>query len=134
MISALHSRLSTSKSAHEKLARLRLDILAQAAHISDCLLSLEGEREHLSMAIEQRKRLLSPVRRLPSEILSHIFSLTVIFPLPTKIKDNIDKDSDDWREIIPSESMLWTIELVCKDWRKVVLQFPELWSHFNVNL
>ncbi|KAF9019517.1 hypothetical protein BDZ89DRAFT_1116699 [Hymenopellis radicata] len=134
MISDLHSRLSAARSSHEKLTKLRSDIMAQAAHISDCLLSLEGEQEHLSLAIEERKYLLSPVRRVPSEILSHIVSLTVIFPLPTKIKNSLETDSDEWRELLPSESMLWTVELVCKDWRRVVLQCPELWATLNVNL
>ncbi len=34
----------------------------------------------------------------------------------------------------PSKSALWSIELVCKTWRRAVLGFPELWSSINIFL
>ncbi|KAK0228856.1 hypothetical protein IW262DRAFT_646036 [Armillaria fumosa] len=72
----------------------------------------------------------SPVRRLPPEILFKIFLGTITFPVP-RTRSNTKKD---WWDFHPSESTLWSIELVCKTWRHAVLDFPELWSRINIFL
>ncbi len=37
-----------------------------------------------------------------------------------------------WWDFHPSESALWSVELVCKTWRHIVLDFPQLWSRIII--
>ncbi|SJL15132.1 uncharacterized protein ARMOST_18617 [Armillaria ostoyae] len=91
--------------------------------------ALRQERQAIRDAITQTKRLLNPVRRLPAEILLRIFHLTTVFPIPHSY--SIEGDDEGWN-FYPTENMLWTIERVCKQWNKVAVSFPELWSFINV--
>ncbi|PBK92893.1 hypothetical protein ARMGADRAFT_1080098 [Armillaria gallica] len=112
------------------LKELQQVLSSQLALIGAELEGLDGERGKLVARIAQHKRLFSPVRRLPPEILSKIFLGTIIFPMPrTQSQRN-----EYWWDFQPSESALWSIELVCKTWRRAVLDFPELWSSINISL
>ncbi|KDQ51138.1 hypothetical protein JAAARDRAFT_538527 [Jaapia argillacea MUCL 33604] len=59
---------------------------------------------------------LPPIRRLPVETLSWIFILSVFSP-----------DFDD-RESCYKHPMVFRISHVCRQWRLISLQCPELWS------
>ncbi|KAK0239824.1 hypothetical protein EDD85DRAFT_823434 [Armillaria nabsnona] len=91
---------------------------------------LDGERRKVVARIAEHKRLLSPVRRLPPEILLKIFLGTIIFPM---LRTQSQRE-EYWWDFHPSKSALWSIELVCKTWRRAVLDFPELWSSINISL
>ncbi|PBK92869.1 hypothetical protein ARMGADRAFT_1165195 [Armillaria gallica] len=112
------------------LKKLQQALSSQIALIDAEMEDLDSERGKVVARIAEHKRLLSPVRRLPPEILLKIFLGTVIFPMPrTQSQRN-----RYWWDFHPSESSLWTIELVCKTWRWAVLDFPELWSNINISL
>ncbi|PBK92892.1 hypothetical protein ARMGADRAFT_1012611 [Armillaria gallica] len=112
------------------LKELQQALSSQLALIGAELEGLDGERGKVVARIAQHKRLFSPVRRLPPEILCEIFLGTIIFPMPrTQSQRN-----EYWWDFQPSESALWSIELVCKTWRRAVLDFPELWSSINISL
>ncbi|KAF8881990.1 hypothetical protein BD779DRAFT_1675169 [Infundibulicybe gibba] len=64
--------------------------------------------------IHQYCNRLAPVTRLPPELLSLIFVLSVRAAGP-----------GDWIEAAHTNS------LVCKRWRQIALDCPELWSHLN---
>ncbi|KAG7442546.1 uncharacterized protein BT62DRAFT_374728 [Guyanagaster necrorhizus] len=85
------------------------------------------ERQRISEAIIEKKRLFHPIRRLSAEILLRIFRSTIDFP----ISRTFSEENDQW-EFHPSDSMLWSIEMVCRRWSVVSLSFPELWSFVNV--
>ncbi|SJK97753.1 uncharacterized protein ARMOST_01007 [Armillaria ostoyae] len=72
------------------------------ASIGAELEGLDDEREKVLARIAERKRLLSPVRRLPHEILFKIFCSTVIFPMPRSQSQR----ETDWWDFHPSESAL----------------------------
>ncbi|KAK0448492.1 hypothetical protein EV421DRAFT_2032695 [Armillaria borealis] len=91
--------------------------------------ALRQERQSISDAIIERKRILNPVRCLPAEILLRIFRLTTIFPIPWSLPETVEEEGWD---IHPPKSMLWTIEGVCKQWNTVVFSFSELWSSINI--
>ncbi|KAK0441861.1 hypothetical protein EV421DRAFT_1736502 [Armillaria borealis] len=112
------------------LKELQQALSSQLALIGAELDGLGSERGKVVARIAEHKHLLSPVRRLPPEILLKIFLGTVIFPMP-RTQSQRDRY---WWDFHPSESALWSIELVCKTWRRVVLDFPELWSSINIYL
>ncbi|SJL15136.1 uncharacterized protein ARMOST_18621 [Armillaria ostoyae] len=91
--------------------------------------ALRQERQSISDAIIERKRILNPVRRLPAEILLRIFRLTTTFPIP---RSHSEKEEQEGWDIHPPKNMLWTIEGVCRQWNMVVVSFPELWSFINI--
>ncbi len=102
------------------------DLISRAEQNVD---ALRQERQSISDAIIERKRILNPVRRLPAEVLLRIFRLTTIFPIP---RSHSEKEEKEGWDIHPPKHMLWTIEGVCKPWNMVVVSFPELWSSINI--
>ncbi|KAF9049639.1 hypothetical protein BDZ89DRAFT_1057519 [Hymenopellis radicata] len=130
MILDFESRYMAAGSNADKLRALQSDFAAKMLQINTQLQVLEEERTRLSQCIADRRRLLAPSRRIPSEILTHIFSLTIDFPA-----EEFSMEAPD-REILwqfdAKESPLWTMELVCKRWRKEVLESPKLWSFINI--
>ncbi len=63
------------------LKKLQQALSNQLALIGAEIEGLDGERRKVVARIAQHKRLLSPVRRLPPEILLKIFLGTIIFPM-----------------------------------------------------
>ncbi|KAK0495083.1 hypothetical protein EDD18DRAFT_1332974 [Armillaria luteobubalina] len=91
---------------------------------------LRHKRLALNERIRERKALLSPVRRLPPEVLVLIFHETIEFPWK-RINAN-----DDWRcfdldRQFDADSP-WSIASVSRRWREVSLSFPELWAFINI--
>ncbi|KAK0194779.1 hypothetical protein F5146DRAFT_1219671 [Armillaria mellea] len=93
--------------------------------------TLRQERRAISDAVMEWRQLLNPVRRLSAKILLRIFRLTIVFPIP---RSNSGKGYDAGWNFYPTENMLWTIEGVCKQWNKVVVSSPELWSFPNITI
>ncbi|KAK0486428.1 hypothetical protein IW261DRAFT_1306997, partial [Armillaria novae-zelandiae] len=91
---------------------------------------LRQKRLALDERIRGRKALLSPVRRLPAEVLVRIFHETIEFPWKC-----IDT-TEDWRHFdldreFDADSP-WSIASVSRRWREVALSFPELWAFINI--
>ncbi|KAK0503582.1 hypothetical protein EDD18DRAFT_637036 [Armillaria luteobubalina] len=112
------------------LKKLQRTLSSQIALIGAEMEGLDSERGEVVVRITEHKRLLSPVRRLPPEILLKIFLGTTICPMPRTQSERFE----NWWDFHPRESSLWLIELVCKTWRRAVLDFPELWSSVNILL
>ncbi|SJL00727.1 uncharacterized protein ARMOST_04041 [Armillaria ostoyae] len=112
------------------LKELQQALSSQLALIGAELEDLDSECGKVVARIAEHKRLLSPVRRLPPEILFKIFLGTIILPM-TRMQPQRDGYSWDFH---PSGSALLSIELACKTWRQAVLDFPELWSRINISL
>ncbi|KAK0239825.1 hypothetical protein EDD85DRAFT_935202 [Armillaria nabsnona] len=129
-ISAGEARIVAIDDHVAALKKLQQALSNQLALIGAVMEGLDGERGKVVARIAEHKRLLSPVRRLPPEILYNIFLGTIIFPMP-RTQSQRDRY---WWNFHPGKSSLWTIELVCKTWRWAVLDFPELWSSINISL
>ncbi|PBK78493.1 hypothetical protein ARMSODRAFT_947421 [Armillaria solidipes] len=112
------------------LKELQQALSSQLALIGAEINGLGSERGKVVARIAEHKRLLSPLRRLPPEILYNIFLNAIVFPTPRSQSQRYKY----WWDFFPSESPLWTIELVCKIWHRAALGFPELWSSINVSL
>ncbi|KAK0240989.1 hypothetical protein EDD85DRAFT_992307 [Armillaria nabsnona] len=117
MISSCDSQLQSLELEESVLQTLFHDLKAQMKFLSHEMGTLRQQRGRISEAIRESRRILSPVRRLPSEILYRIFLDTIDFP-----------------NFHPTESSLWSITGVSKRWRDVALTSPKLWSFVNISI
>jgi hypothetical protein len=81
--------------------------LAQIIADSRCAIEqLQREREALDDKISRARAYMSPIRRLPSELLRHIFMMNFgEYPC-----------------------CAWILSSVCLQWRRLALSMPKLWS------
>lgn len=67
---------------------------------------LEDDKNRVEGELRATKEFLSPMRRLPDDLLQHIFLANF--------------------EETPCSA--WTLSGVCSSWRRIVLNMPRLWS------
>ncbi|KAJ7589840.1 hypothetical protein C8J56DRAFT_859408 [Mycena floridula] len=79
------------------------------------------EQADLQQLVKAYKSILHPIRRLPDEILAHIFL--------NFVDDDLEnmKAGESMSSLHPT-SMQWALSLVCVPWRSVVVSLPKLWS------
>ncbi|KAF7365084.1 F-box domain-containing protein [Mycena venus] len=95
--------------------RARMAILnAKTAFLQSELDKLRLESDALDVEICKHQGGLSPLRRMPTEILSLIFTFT----LPPHPR---------------AESAPWTISAVCSRWRAIVISQPCFWSFIQLD-
>ncbi|KAL0064156.1 hypothetical protein AAF712_008878 [Marasmius tenuissimus] len=82
------------------------------------ILILESERERMKKSMEKYRSLLSPVHRLPSELLLEIFGHLCKV---NQLDDNT---------LAPASAL----SMVCGRWRQVALASPRLWSSISMYL
>ncbi|KAJ7649711.1 hypothetical protein FB45DRAFT_1075307 [Roridomyces roridus] len=75
---------------------------------------LAARRSELNDFIRKNSSILSAIRRFPGEILSQIFILCV------GADDHLD----------PRHHAAWVVARVCRRWRAIAIDMPELWGHF----
>ncbi|KAJ7231031.1 hypothetical protein B0H12DRAFT_1240046 [Mycena haematopus] len=90
--------------------------------VTEKLKHLEDERASLSSHLMQHKAILSPLRRMPPELLSEIFSST----LPS-----LGETWQDRKHYMDHSS--WVLSHVSSRWRTVSLSTPSLWSSIAIN-
>ncbi|KAL0567236.1 hypothetical protein V5O48_014759 [Marasmius crinis-equi] len=86
------------------------------------LLEIKSQRDDLQRNIAQVSSLLSPIRRLPTEILQIIFSIAGIEGRLMNLLGVHERQ----------ESIALRISAVCHRWRIIGLDTPDLWTHFAV--
>ncbi|PBK73261.1 hypothetical protein ARMSODRAFT_851066, partial [Armillaria solidipes] len=87
---------------------------------------LDQERTRISEAIHECQGIISPVQRLPPELLCQIFLGTIERPQATA---DLDAQLHDIKSVgYPPLS----ISSVSVKWRSIALSFPELWSSINI--
>ncbi|KAJ7763663.1 hypothetical protein DFH07DRAFT_812695 [Mycena maculata] len=91
--------------AAEKTRKTRLD--AQIAALRSSLKKLIADRDSLKEEIRLHEGTLSPLRRMPTELLSLVFKSAAV----------PDKDPAPW-----------TISQVCRRWRAIVVSQPSFWA------
>ncbi|KAK0207236.1 hypothetical protein IW262DRAFT_1421072 [Armillaria fumosa] len=91
---------------------------------------LHREKKRVLVAINDRKRVLSPVRRLPVELLFLIFLETIEFP----VRPSHNPDYYSWWVFHPIDNPMWSLQCVSKQWRMVAMSSPQLWSYINIVL
>ncbi|THU81184.1 hypothetical protein K435DRAFT_785125 [Dendrothele bispora CBS 962.96] len=102
---------------NEDLSRYYLEI----RRLKRVLKRLTQQRDVLEREREESLTLLSPIRRLPPEVLSHIFEYHC----------QTDAISLGGRELIKAPAL--TLSHVCSFWRALSLSLPSLWSRLDFN-
>jgi hypothetical protein len=87
---------------------------------------LEREQEDLEGYIEDQRGLLTTlsIRKLPSEVLTRVFGMCVEDAVSGK----------EWDNPLSVRSVRWVIGYVCRRWREISLDMPELWNNIQVIL
>ncbi|KAF9072762.1 hypothetical protein BDP27DRAFT_1146956, partial [Rhodocollybia butyracea] len=91
----------------------------------DTLRSLEKQHEELKRCREETQSLLSPVRRLPMEVLEQVFGLACFSDSTCLSPSTYDYALD----ITINTAGAWTLDLsqVCSVWRQIIRSRPSLW-------
>ncbi|KAJ7659064.1 hypothetical protein DFH06DRAFT_435878 [Mycena polygramma] len=100
-------------------ALLRMNALNAHIHaLSATLARLTAERDGMADRLQKYLAVLSPVRRIPAELICEIFSWT----LPHT--RNFDDDTAD--------AAPWYLGHICRTWRHIVTGFPPIWRAVSV--
>ncbi|KAE9411484.1 hypothetical protein BT96DRAFT_983222 [Gymnopus androsaceus JB14] len=89
----------------------------------DAIARLQERRDFVTKIVAHQKSLVSPIRRLPPDILGSIFGLVAEEPILL----NTRTSSQCTGAILPSS---W----VCSWWRNLILHQPTLWSRIDFRL
>ncbi|KAJ7460289.1 hypothetical protein FB451DRAFT_1270906 [Mycena latifolia] len=99
--------------------RGRLGLLdAQIESVRATLAKLSRARDEMAESLRQHQAILSPVRRIPLELLCEIFRLTLLWK---KRVDGVDLDQPPWH-----------LGHVCAPWRNAAIGDPALWRVLQV--
>jgi hypothetical protein len=132
-LSAAYQTLFTTNNAPQETqlaeiedsVRVALELKADLEmHITEArmeLLRLEREQLHVARHIERCKYPLAPVRRIPTEILSHIFACYA---------DLVNDSFPQSRLFSNVREGVWILGHICGHWRAVALSTPAIWSSF----
>ncbi|KAG7443791.1 uncharacterized protein BT62DRAFT_995822 [Guyanagaster necrorhizus] len=88
----------------------------EIASIQSVLQRLQEECDHTVTDLSDNKSLLSPIRRVPPDVLLHIFNLA----------------ADDSEICLTSPPFI--LRSICYTWRVLVLSSPSLWSKVNTDV
>ncbi|KAJ7112101.1 hypothetical protein C8R44DRAFT_558189, partial [Mycena epipterygia] len=98
----------------------RLDLLgAQIQSVQITLAQLMEQRDEMEDCLRQQRAIISPVRRVPAEVICEIFFLT----LP-------------WTRCIQGRSVNqppWCLGHVCRSWRNTAIAYPALWRFLDIH-
>ncbi|THU82285.1 hypothetical protein K435DRAFT_691794, partial [Dendrothele bispora CBS 962.96] len=92
---------------------------SEIARLEDTLATLRARRDELKRYQGEYKTLLSPIRRMPIDILLEIFSIVCF-------------ESGGNHRVITATTL--SLSQICSFWRGVVKNNPRLWSTLAVNL
>ncbi|KAK7461786.1 hypothetical protein VKT23_008218 [Stygiomarasmius scandens] len=93
------------------------------------LKKLKRQRDSLKRCQAECETLLSPIRRLPPEILSQIFDYHCQIPISLE-----GWNSNKWADDLVVDAPALSLSQVCSFWRELSLSTPILWSSLRINL
>ncbi|KAJ7473998.1 hypothetical protein FB451DRAFT_1558270 [Mycena latifolia] len=122
---------STISALSGELARYDAEIGRLQAQLD----RMASERAALESYYELYRSLLSPIRRLPSEILVKIFTLFCPDPLPTPLRSIasiLSAPGQDPMAQFAQESLL-TLSQVCARWHSICIGTPTFWTNIQLD-
>ncbi|KAJ7114154.1 hypothetical protein C8R43DRAFT_935280, partial [Mycena crocata] len=93
------------------------DLTTEIARLQDIVEKLTAKRDGLTEFVESHLAFVSPVRKLPHDILGEIF----VACLPT-----------DRYPILHQRDSPLLLSHICSDWRSVALSTPRLWEALHI--
>jgi hypothetical protein len=87
---------------------------------------LMERRRPLVELLRLQRSIISPVRRVPFEILSEIIAHAI------GIYDSSISRATDSTDV--KSGPIWVFGRVCRHWREVIQSFPKLWSHITLSM
>ncbi|KAK0497166.1 hypothetical protein EDD18DRAFT_1160958 [Armillaria luteobubalina] len=127
MISDLGRRVDALDVPVSELKALRQALQRSIGRVDEELAALEKERQRLSVSMRERQSALSALRRMPKEVLAHIFFHTLDFPFSQHKSPSRPRQS-----VSASRHPLLPLELVSDNWKNVLDTFSYLWSYVNI--
>jgi hypothetical protein len=99
---------------------------AEIGRLKNAIIALENCKIELDAYTKELKWLLSPIRRLPMEVLSQIMCGYTTSPFEDSVRIRFERDRVDAPPIVLAQ--------VCKHWRSVAMTTPHLWSRIDLHL
>ncbi|PBK99276.1 hypothetical protein ARMGADRAFT_496768 [Armillaria gallica] len=111
---------------------MKQELLQSIICVDKELAKLDKERQRLFDSVRERRLLLGALRRMPKEVLAHIFFHTLVFPFPRVQPSGTLANLGDWSTFSASRHPLLSFELVSHNWKDVLDTFSNLWSYVNI--
>ncbi|KAF9034240.1 hypothetical protein BDZ89DRAFT_928359, partial [Hymenopellis radicata] len=92
------------------------DLDAKISQARELLNTLLSERMQVQSHFEDAKSLLHPMRSIPDEVLAEIFDRCLVKAYSLQIPDALDPGGAPW-----------LLTRVCRRWRALVVNNPQLW-------
>ncbi|KAE9396927.1 hypothetical protein BT96DRAFT_996320 [Gymnopus androsaceus JB14] len=91
----------------------------------DAIARLQDQRNQLNKVLQSRKSLLSPIRKLPPDVLGEIFELVTADQFI---------GLEIHRSIARGIGRVFVLTWTCSWWRELILSRPTLWSRIHLTL
>ncbi|KIY66581.1 hypothetical protein CYLTODRAFT_423293 [Cylindrobasidium torrendii FP15055 ss-10] len=141
-LNSLLSSLKNKKAARDALAK---QLRSAMVEFKAALTTLDSERAQLKTAITRGENAFSPVKRIPVEILQHIFQYAITFPpgMPYGCHENTGASDDSeneypkfalWHNLPEPKDPLRTLKQVSRRWRAAVLGSTALHSWLSIHM
>ncbi|KAK0222572.1 hypothetical protein EDD85DRAFT_260118 [Armillaria nabsnona] len=111
---ATRLRHTVLKDMSDEMTRLN----SEMERVRSLMGEIEKKRELLQTRIKRYTALISPVRRLPPEILAEIFGWVL--------------ESNHWPLFLKLNKGPWLLGRICSQWRHVINSTPRLWTTFRI--
>ncbi|PBL02377.1 hypothetical protein ARMGADRAFT_1023646 [Armillaria gallica] len=109
-----------------------LQVQKEISILQQSLTALKQKEAHLLVADDELRGVLSPIRRLPREILAEILSL-VPEPKPRSYYDDKAVQFHDVSDTSSGYGLPWTLSYVCQEWRTILISLcPQLWTNLDI--
>ncbi|KAK0438831.1 hypothetical protein EV421DRAFT_1823506 [Armillaria borealis] len=99
---------------HESARHLEIRIL----ELENLIVRLQAEKQQIRSCLNAQRSLMAPVRRIPVDVLLHIFKLVCM----------------NERSTLLPQGPPWVLGQVCCWWRNIVTTYPILWSSIRGGL
>ncbi|TEB18847.1 hypothetical protein FA13DRAFT_1745147 [Coprinellus micaceus] len=121
----IQDREATAAALADKIEETKRDLVTQTEEKEMKLAYMEHRLAANRQFIEDHAMLLSPIRRVPHDVLDLLFQTFL---------ESVEQPGcpESWPSFRPTAHPSTTISQVCADWRRVALQTRTLWTHIHV--
>ncbi|SJL01824.1 uncharacterized protein ARMOST_05148 [Armillaria ostoyae] len=110
-----------------------LQVQKEIRILQQSLTALKRKQAQLLVADDELRGVLSPIRRLPREILAEILSLVPERKPRSAYHDDKAVQFHDVFDTFTGYGLPWTLSYVCQEWRTVVTSLcPQLWTNLHI--